>query len=299
MDSYNVLKNIASLRGSKMSKGATNTALERNYGYINKYQGTQDTLNTQLQGFLDQGDLPNVSSNYRDIAATGGYDPNQAANVTRSYEDIGTTGGYDISPVIQGYAEFAKTGGISPEQISGIKNEASQAARSTYQTAQSEAQRQKSVTGGFGYNAGIEDSLARKGSEAAARAASTAGATLAPLEQQGKLAGLGGQVNANNSIVANRLSGLAGEGNFLQNKAGNKLAALSGSSGIDANLLNFILQNYSNTAGLTSSLAGTQAGLAKQPGFGTNLLTGLQSIGGVGAGILGAIAPGGLIAPPK
>lgn len=193
---------------------AQNQGAANNQQLQGAYSGYQSNANALF---------PGISSGYSDISNSGGYDPSKLADIN------------------QGYESFSQTGGLAPSDISAITNQASNAARSTYQTAQSDLQRQIAATGGFGFTGAAMGNLARQGSIAASNAANSAQAQLVPMIQSGKLAGLGG---------------LAG---VQQNLTGNKLNALQGQSGLyntnvaaTQNTLSDIIKNFQVTGQLSN-----------------------------------------------
>jgi hypothetical protein len=223
----------------------------------------EDSANQQLQGVLGTaqgtaaGILPGITSGYSDIAGSGGG-VNSTADST--------------------YQNLATTGGISPSSIQAMKDEASQAAQGSYQTAQAQAQRTAAATGGYGDTSAIQANLARTGSQAASTAATNELASITGLQQQGMEAGA---------------SGLATE---QQNVTSNKLAALGGSTNIYgmnesqvSTTVSQILQNYQQTGTLNNQDLSVLTNLANQPGVFSQIVSTLGTLGGAAGSIIKGI----------
>jgi hypothetical protein len=138
---------------------------------------------------------------------------------------------------LSGFQDMATTGGYSPTQISAMKDEGTEAARSTYQTAGDQYQRTLAATGGYGPSADATASLARQGSNAASKAAVSTDAAIAQSQAGNRLAGMQG------------MSSLAGLNAAQQQQ-----------------LLNTILGNRQETDTAQGNILNTQLGIAKMPG---------------------------------
>jgi hypothetical protein len=250
-----------------MSKGATNTAIKDTTSERARVTGESSKLDTQLQGLLGPststagGLLTPTVSGYTDISTSGGYDPSILGTVS------------------SGYADLAGSGGITPAGEAAITDAAADAARSTYDLAASDAQRKRSVTGGYGYNPAIEEALARAGSNAASQASQSASAQIVPLRQAGQIAGLSGLSGVGQNLATNKLSALGGLGSLYGTQ-----------QSVSQSLIADILSNLQGTAGINAGLLGTQSSLATQPGFGSNLVTGLGAVGGLASGVGGLLS---------
>lgn len=113
--------------------------------------------------------------------------------------DMGVTaatggGGSSLNPAKEaGYAEFAQTGGFSPEAISNIRSRALSPVRAVYSNAMQGVQRQRALQGGYSPNAtATMAKMAREQSSQASDAATNAEAGLSEMVQKGRLAGLAG-----------------------------------------------------------------------------------------------------------
>lgn len=154
---------------------------------------------------------------------------NQLGGVAENLQGLlpgieGNAAGSSLPGIESGFNNFALTGGISPSDISGLEDQASQAARVSYSTASADASRKIAATGGYGDVGSITGSLAREGSNAASTAASNAGAGLIGMRNQNELAGLAGQSNLYNintnqmqSIISQILAGWGATANIANN----------------------------------------------------------------------------------
>ena len=226
--------------------------------------------------------LPGITAGYSDIAGTGGgVDPTSQDAYKR------LTGGGAVSQ------DLLQFGGITPEGRQAIKAEASDAARSTYQTAQDRATRTAAATGGYGDTSAIQSHLARQGSEAAANAAVKGEAEATRLGQSGRLQA----ASISNAATA---TGAQGLGQAQQNVTANRLAALGGNTNIYGmneqqvnTTIDQILKNYQQTGQLNAQDLAILTNLANQPGVFDKIVSTIGTIGGAAAGVLGAVKPGG------
>ena len=254
-----------------MSKADQNKTKNQAQGQINTNNANAASTNATLQPILGQAQsnanqlFPGITSSFSNISETGGYDPAVTGKINDTFSNLATTGG------------------ISEADAAAMRNRASEAARSTYQTGQDVASRSSAATGGYGTTGGsIQESLARKGSQAAASAAVDADASIVGARQTGQIAGASGLERTQ------------------QNISGNKLAATTGLSnvyGMDLNQVNQtvsqILQNYQQTGQLNNQDLTILTNLANQPGVFDKIVSTIGTIGGAAAGIISAVKPGG------
>lgn len=219
-------------------------------------------LQGEMAGYNKNADalFPGVASGYSTIAGTGGYSP-EALNTLNS-----------------GYQDFINTGGIAPSDEAAMINKAGQVGRSAYRTGSDQLSRQIAATGGYGFTAANVNQLARGESEAASNATNNAEAALVGMKQSGKL------------------SGLSGVGQTQQNLVGNQLNALNGSSQLYStnvqaaqNTMQQILQNFATTGQLSNEDIKILSGIASEPGWGTNTINAIGTIGGAAAGVMSGL----------
>lgn len=92
-----------------------------------------------------------------------------------------------------GYANFAQTGGFSPEDLANIRARAVSPVRAVYANAEREVNRQRALQGGYSPGFGtLQARMAREQGQGISDAATNAEADIAQMVQQGKLAGLHG-----------------------------------------------------------------------------------------------------------
>jgi hypothetical protein len=252
-----------------VSKSDQKAAKQQANEQIARNNANTSATNEQLQSILGNAQstassvLPTAVSGYSDIISSGGYDPSVLGRINTANQSL------------------IDTGGFSPESIAATYRRAGQAASSTYETAKDESQRRAAATGGYGdTSAAIMGDLARKGSEAAERAVNNTTATLAPTLQSGMIAGTRGLSDTQ------------------QNMAGNRLAAASGITniyGLNENQINStvnaILENYRTSGQLNNQDLEILTNLANQPGVFDKIVGTIGTLGGVAAGVLGAVNP--------
>ena len=126
--------------------------------------------------------------------AMGGY--NQA--VQQGQQDYsGIMGQYQNMMGPGGYGEFAKTGGFSDADKANIRARGISPIRAAYSNAEREVGRQRSLQGGYSPNATATlAKMAREQGQAGADASTNVEAELASRVNQGRLAGMAGQMGA-------------------------------------------------------------------------------------------------------
>jgi hypothetical protein len=98
---------------------------------------------------------------------------------------------------MSGYRQFAQTGGFSPEDLANIRARSMSPVRAVYANALQNVNRQRALQGGYSPNYGaLTARLAREQSMSQADAAINREANLAEMVQRGRLAGLGGMLQA-------------------------------------------------------------------------------------------------------
>lgn len=249
---------------NKQVTNRTNTAISDN----TKQGGENDQLLKGATGAYQNnasGLFPGLSAGFGDIASTtGGYDPSILSGLNSKYQD------------------FANYGGISPSDTAALQNQASQTARSSYQTGEDQLKRNISATGGYGFGASAINSLAAKGADASGTAINDINARIAGQKSSNQLAGLQGQAGLQQSQVNNRLSGLSGQqGIYNTNVAATQ------------NSLEQIIKNFQVTGSLTAQDLQTLTALSKaQPNWWETVMQVANPIGGALSGIGTAIGGG-------
>jgi hypothetical protein len=199
-------------------------------------------------------------------------------SLTTGYSSLSQPGG-GYNPAIMGTinstdTNLATTGGITPEQVTSMQDQAITGAQSSFATQGAAAQRAQAATGGYGLSGSLLANLARGESQAAAPAITGVNASITGMQQAGEEAGAQ-QLNT-----------------VQQAQTGNQLQALSGTSnlyGLDINqatqTMNQILQNYQQTGQLNNQDLSilTQIGQS-QPGLWGTIQSALGTVAGIAKG---------------
>lgn len=118
----------------------------------------------------------------------------------------------ELNQTMQGYGDFAKTGGFTDQGIQDIRERSISPIRSTYANAMSNINRQRSLQGGYAPNyIAATEKMTRTMPSQLADASTNVNAGLAQMIQSGRLAGLGGL--ASTSLADNALSNQFTEAN--------------------------------------------------------------------------------------
>lgn len=151
-------------------------------GRIQNQGNYQQQRYEQQQGPM----LDFANENYRRGTETGFRD---YENIMDQYQQMAGPGG--------AYAEFAKTGGYSPEDMANIRARGISPMRTAYANAQRELQRQRGLQGGYSPNAiAAQVKMAREQGQGMADASTNVEAMLAEMRNKSRLAGLAGQADA-------------------------------------------------------------------------------------------------------
>jgi len=259
---------------NKQVFNATNDTLSgvRNQGAANNTQ-----LQNSYSGFSNNANaiFPGVLAGYQGFAGEGGgYDPATLALINSTYGDLAA-------------------GGISPEQISAMTGQASDASRSAYKVAGDKMQRQIAATGGYGFSGAASSQLARQGSDAASRAARDVNASIVGMQSQNKAIGAAGLNTVQQGVTGNRLQGLSGQQGLYNTNVG-----------ASQQNLQQIIQNFATTGQLSAEDLRILSQIAQtNPNWWENVT---NAIGGIGkaagsvasgisgiSGAIGAISGGG------
>ncbi len=145
-----------------------------------------------------------------------------------------------FAPAAAGYGEFAKTGGVSPEEENLARQQTSYGISNLYAALKQNLARRGRVQGGYAPGMGANQAqLGRQGAEQVAQGLTGTNLNLLEMKRQGKLAGIGG------------LSGLYGT------SAGMQTSQL----GQQAELANAMKGPWSNFLQGVGTLGGAAAGL--------------------------------------
>lgn len=227
------------------------------------------------------GDYTDIMNSYRNIAAGGGtvsdggggggdgsygystWDPNliQYNDPFASYE---------------GFTDFSKTGGYSPEDISNLRARGTAPIRAAYANAEREIARQRSLQGGYSPNAfALQGRMAREQGQLGADTMQNVEAGMIDTRNTGKLKGLEGMTEIEKQRLAGDLDvqkyNANAKNSAAQSNAGAANAAAAGSAS------NRLASSAASRAdqlralqGMTS-LYGTNPGMSET--FGNQLLS--------------------------
>lgn len=226
------------------SYSAANYSPVAQYGQAQK--GYEDFSKT---GGVDIDRLRSIQPEYQKFIQNGGIDPSQQASINETvgmFKNMGRTGG--VSEANQnrmrgggGYEEFAKTGGFSGDDISNIRRRGVSPIAASYQRANTEADRMRSVQGGYGPGAqAMKDRLLRNTNADAASAALNTELGIKDQVNQGRQFGIGGMAqsegNLQSLLTGNMLQGMQGAGQLDMSLADAlQRGRMFGVSGLDQN----------------------------------------------------------------
>lgn len=235
-------------------------------------------------GGVDTGAFNQFQGNLKDIGATGGWSPEHQANVmgdVSGLRTIGQTGGVDAEGQarMRGagvFDEFAKTGGISPEQAAMMRARSTSTIPSFYKQMQDDSNRMASIQGGYGPGrAAMQARSARDQATAGATAAREAELGISQQQREGRE--WGGTNIANSEAALQSLL------------SSNRLSGLKGAGDLESGMVNAIAQNR---MGASSSGAGNEIGMQglvqKGKMFGTQGLEGMAESAAARAAASGA-----------
>ncbi len=150
----------------------------------------------------------------------------------------GNNFGNAMDTALGGYQGFSENGGFSPQDIQNLRARAIAPTRAIYQNAQNNIDRQRTLQGGYSPNyTAASAKLARDESQGISDANVNADASIAQLQQQGKLYGLGGLASTGSTGRSQNLGAIGGQTGLygttpgLTNTFGNQVLQ-SGEQGI-------------------------------------------------------------------
>lgn len=232
------------------------------------------------------GNYDEIMQNYRNIQNQAQQQGQEALGGYRSLSNL-------QGPVGSGYADFAQTGGFTPQGLQDIRARSIAPTRAIFQRGMDEVKRNQALSGSnTGTNAALAK-MARESNAAISDANVNANAGIAQMVQQGRLAGLGGGLQT-------QLAGLRGLTDVDSSGIGAQLAAAGGMGnlyGTTPGLTNMFGNQVTNAnqqmlgaQGLQNQLAQMmiqgQLGRAQVPG---NFQQALGNVGGV-LGLAGGVA---------
>lgn len=215
-------------------------------------------------------------------AVTGSGIPETMEATRTGAADLRETGGFkpgEIEPIKSSYSDMSITGGFTPAEKTNYLRRATAPIAAAYGRAKDELNRSKAVTGGFPGFTASTSRLTRGAAQAGAEASLNANVDLAEQVRSGRMAGTAGLERVAESVRSGRISGQ----DALQRYSQFGVSALSE---IDITELRNRLQTGQISqadAALLTQLAAQDKTLFE------NIMQGIGTIGGAGAGVLAAI----------
>lgn len=198
-----------------------------------------------------------------------------------------------------GYQDMAGNGGFSDQNVSDIRARSVAPLRATYANANADVDRQRALGGGYSpnYNA-TKAKMARELGYGLADANTNVEASLADSVRQGKLAGLGGMTNIDNSLLSSENQRM-GMGNQLFSALGSLFGQAPGMASMYGNQLSNSNSNQIQNEGLQGdimrAIMGGQQDVSKTPSnfqsIMGNIKSGLSLASPIG-NIMSAFNPG-------
>jgi len=181
----------------------------------------------------------------------------------------------------EGFTEFSKTGGYSPQDIANMRARGVSPIRAAYANAEREIGRQRSMQGGYSPNAiALQGRMAREQGQSAADATTNVEAGLAEARNRGRLSGLTGmsgiegqrldadvdltkfnagqRTNAQVNTFASADRAAAANRSSAESAAGRRMAASGASTRNQMDALSGMRSLYGTTPGM-SEMFGNQA----------------------------------------
>lgn len=236
-------------------------------------EALQGYRNFAQTGGIDEERMRAAHPSYQNFIQTGGIDTARQKDIDETIgmlKEFGRSGGVSEADRARmrgggGYEEFAKTGGLSEEARQNIRSRATSVIPAAYQRATDEANRMRTLQGGYGPGAtALRGRMLRESNQSAADAALNAELGIQQQVNQGRQFGI---------------QGMSGSEQALQSLVtGNQLAGMSGSGQLGMSLANAIQQGRMfGTSGLDASERAIQGMLQSGRQFGVG---GIQSVAG-------------------
>lgn len=262
------------------------------YGSIIQEQAPERTAANERYG-QRYGEL---QKGYGNLAETGGIDPGEAARLRKGFGGFAETGGLDpntTSNLKSFYGGMRTSGGYTGQDVANIRGRSNAGIPAVYQRLKENLRTAQARGGSAGYGA----TLAKLGRQSAQDTATTARDTevdIADRLRQGKLTGAAGEFGLENALRAGKLQGLqSGQGLEESLRSGRNLG-LAGIGNLATNDFNQFQQydrNKMAAEGATDAAIGqtnsADLSLSTRPGWGSNLMNGLQTAAGFAAPFLG------------
>src|SRR5712691_8155980 len=207
------------------------------------------------QGNLAQNQMGNVRGNLlpqnqalqNRFNVTADQSGQDYSGMMGNYGDLLNQARSSFGPQMAGYANFAQTGGFSPQDVQDIRARAIAPTRAVYQNAQSNIDRQRALQGYSPNYTAATAHLTRGLADATSDANVNANASIAQLIQQGKLSGLGGMNATDLARLGAQSQALGGATNLFGQAPG--MTSMYGQQLGQANQQQLLLQELQNQLG--------------------------------------------------
>lgn len=202
-------------------------------------------------GGVDQGKFNQFQGHLGELAASGGWSPEQVAAYEGDVNNMRSTANDpEIANHFRGngvFDEFAKTGGYSDRDISNIRARANSVIPAYYDVAKSEAGRMGAVQGGYGPGqAALFSRMGRDQARGAQSAALDAELGIKDKVNSGRQWGATGASSAEGALQSMRMNALTGatsaEGNMRNSIASNRIGAANAGAGNETSMQNVVQQ---------------------------------------------------------
>ncbi len=182
---------------AKNDKKKTEQTFNNQLGQMQNSQNTtQGNTMGMYQDFKNNYDsaVPMQMQDYRDLMDSyKSYASGLPQNNRISAERVSYNRSPEMAHALQGYGEFADTGGFSGEDKTNLRSRALSPVQSVYNNMKNEMERQKNIQGGYSPNFNAASARMRSGtSQQMSDILQQVNAQIAEMTQQGRLAGLGG-----------------------------------------------------------------------------------------------------------
>lgn len=267
-------------RRQEASENRSREATDYEQARAEEFRRNLDTRRASY-GHLDPDTVHRtLSGNAQQLAGTGGVVP----------MDIDTSGrGYE------GYQDFAKTGGFTPEESTAFLRRSTAPTAAIYGAARDDLSRRSALQGGYSPGFSASDArLTRQAANAGAEASLSGNLELNRQIREGKLAGLSGMERVKAQAEEERLAkqAMTQQGLFQGQEALQKVAQYGTASLNDLDIMD--LRNRLQRGQMTQFDAELLQKLASMDKtLFDKVMQGISTVGGAVAGVMGAIPSGG------
>jgi len=238
------------------------------------------------------GDYTDIMNGYRSIAQGGGTVGGAGAGGGGGDFSYGAEAWApemltytDPFKSYEGFTDFSKTGGYSPQDIANMRARGTSPVRAAYANAEREIGRQRALQGGYSPNAfALQGRMAREQGQLGADAMQNVEAGLAEARNTGRLAGLTGMTDIEKQRLAAEIDvnkyNVGNKNAAAQSNAGARNAAAAGSAANNAAAAAASRGDQLNALRGMTSLYGTTPAMAQL--YGDQVLSAIGQSGTMG-----------------